>query len=109
MRAHCLLLLTLVVGVPVATQAAAPDPLQQDGPADPRRNQKIERIHVEDGGASIDELRVGGETRSITVQPKANVPQYEFQPTDLSRSRPADNRDGLSSPSSQRVWNLFKF
>ncbi|MDQ6881377.1 MAG: hypothetical protein M3150_04705 [Pseudomonadota bacterium] len=109
MRAHCFLLLTLFAGVPVAAQAAAPDPLQQDGPADPRRNQKIERIHVEDGGASIDELRVGGETRSITVQPKANVPQYEFQPTDLSRSRPADNRDGLSSPSSQRVWNLFRF
>jgi hypothetical protein len=48
-------------------------------------------------------------TQSITVQPKANVPQYEFQPSDLSRSRPADNRDGLSSPSSQRVWNLFHF
>lgn len=78
-------------------------------PLEGRRNQKIERIRVEDNGARIDELRVGGQTQSITVQPKANVPEYEFQPTDLARSRPADNRDGLSSPSSQRVWNLFKF
>ncbi|MDB5947615.1 MAG: hypothetical protein JWQ33_2641 [Ramlibacter sp.] len=120
MRAHRLLLLTLFAGTAVSAQTTAPagtaaapagaaSPLQQEAPADPRRNQKIERIHVEDGGASIDELRVGGQTQSITVQPKANVPQYEFQPTDLSRSRPADNRDGLSSPSSQRVWNLFHF
>ena len=85
------------------------EPVQQLEPADPRRNQKIERLRIEDGGARIDELRVGGQSQSIVVQPKANLPEYEFQPTDLSRSRPADNRDGLSSPSSQRVWNLFKF
>ena len=109
MRAHCLLLLTLFTGTGVFAQGTAPEPLQQEAPADPRRNQKIERIHIEDGGASIDELRVGGQTQSIIVQPKANLPQYEFQPTDLSRSRPADHRDGLSSPSSQRVWNLFRF
>ena len=83
--------------------------VQPQEQADPRKNQKIERIRIEDDGARIDELRVGGQTQSITVQPKANVPEYEFQPTDLSRSRPADNRDGLSSPSSQRVWNLFHF
>ena len=87
----------------------ARESLQQAEPADPRRNQKIERIRIEDDGARIDELRVGGQSQSIVVQPKANLPEYEFQPTDLSRSRPADNRDGLSSPSSQRVWNLFKF
>ena len=78
-------------------------------PLEGRHNQKIERIRVEDNGARIDELRVGGQTQSITVQPKANVPEYEFQPSDLARSRPSDNRDGLSSPSSQRVWNIFKF
>jgi len=84
-------------------------PPETPQPLEGRRNQKIERIRVEDGGARIDELRVGGQTQSITVQPKANVPAYEFQPTDLARSRPAENRDSLSSPSSQRVWNLLKF
>ena len=74
-----------------------------------RRNQKIERIRHEDGGAVIDELRYGGETRSIAVQPKANVPAYEIQPTDMARSRPADHRDGMSSATGQRVWNIFRF
>lgn len=102
---RCLLLLPFCAW----TVASAQPAVQAQEPADPRRNQKIERIVIEDGGARIDELRVGGQTQSITVRPKANVPEYEFQPTDLARSRPADNRDGLSSPSSQRVWNLFRF
>jgi hypothetical protein len=108
MRLHCLLLLPLVAWTAVSAQPAPPL-VQAEEQADPRRNQKIERIRVEDDGARIDELRVGGQTQSITVQPKANVPEYEFQPSDLARSRPADNRDGLSSPSSQRVWNILKF
>jgi hypothetical protein len=105
MRALIFSCLALACG---ALQAQAL-PADTPQPADGRRNQKIERIRTEDSGARIDELRYGGQTQSITVQPKANVPEYEFQPTDLARSRPADNRDGLSSPSSQRVWNLFRF
>ena len=100
MDVRCLLLLPLCAWTVVSAQPAQ---------ADPRHNQKIERIRIEDGGARIDELRVGGQTQTITVQPKANVPEYEFQPSDLARSRPGDNRDGLSSPSSARVWNLFRF
>jgi hypothetical protein len=114
MRATCLLLLSLAACTAALAQTPAPIPapqgdLQDEALPDPRRNQKIERIRVEDGGARIDELRVGGQTQSITVQPKANMPEYEFQPSDLARSRPADSRDGLSSPSSQRVWNLLRF
>jgi hypothetical protein len=37
------------------------------------------------------------------------MPEYEIQPTDLARSRPGDNRDGLSSATGRRVWNFFKF
>ena len=119
MRASFFLLLACFAWSAAIAQSSAPggpaggisgrEPLQQAEPADPRRNQKIERIRIEDNGARIDELRVGGQTQSITVQPKANVPGYEFQPSDLARSRPADHRDGLSSPSSQRVWNIMKF
>ena len=119
MRASFLLLLPCFAWSAASAQSQLPgslagaigarEPLQQTEPAEPRRNQKIERLRIEDDGARIDELRVGGQSQSIVVQPKAPLPEYEFQPTDLSRSRPADNRDGLSSPSSQRVWNLFKF
>jgi hypothetical protein len=93
----------------LALFASASAALAQDPPPDGRRNQKIERIRVEDGGNRIDELRVGGETQAVTVQPKADVPAYEIQPTDLARSRPADSREGLSGAGGKRVWNVFRF
>ena len=51
-----------------------------------RTNQLIERIHVEGGTSRIDELRVGGETRSITVQPKGGLPAYDVQPSTGTRA-----------------------
>lgn len=89
--------------VPVAPQAPAP------AQGESRSNQKVERIRIEDGGSRIDEVRYGGQTQSIVVQPKADVPEYEIQPTDLSRSRPGDHRDGMGNATGQRVWNVFKF
>ena len=47
---------------------------------------RIERIQVEDGGARIDELKVGGETKTITVQPKGGMPAYDVQPVTGARS-----------------------
>ena len=82
---------------------------EQRGDAEGRKNQKIERIQHEDAGSRVDELRVGGQTQSITVQPKADVPEYGISSTDLARSRPGDHRDGLSSATGQRFWNVFKF
>ena len=93
-----------------AALAQTPAPLVQDSPTlEGRKNQAVEHIHVEDSRVTIDEIRYGGQTQNITVHPKANVPEYEIQPTDLARSRPADKRDGMSSATGQRVWNIFKF
>ncbi|MES2936161.1 MAG: hypothetical protein V4864_00680 [Pseudomonadota bacterium] len=104
MRAHVLLpVLLSLASAAVSAQDLAREPL------DGRRNQKIERIRIEDAGNRIDEVRVGGETQSITVQPKAAVPAYEIQPTDMARSRPADARDGMSSATGKRVWNVLAF
>ena len=68
--------------------------LSQQEAADSDKGQRIERIVVEDAGSRIDELRVGGETRSITVQPKVGgkLPAYEVRPNDGTR-----------------VWNLGRF
>lgn len=63
-----------------------------------RPDQAIERIRNEDAGARIDELRVGGETQSITVQPKNDMPAYEIKPADARGT-------GMG----QRVWNFLKF
>ncbi|HEX9720633.1 MAG TPA: hypothetical protein VGA59_12970 [Ramlibacter sp.] len=107
MHPRLMLLAPLLACAAVAAQTVPPP--QAPAPAEGRKNQRIERIHHEDAGARIDELRYGGETQSIVVQPKADVPEYEIQPTDLARSRPADHRDGMSSATGQRVWNLFRF
>jgi hypothetical protein len=111
MRSRFLLLLPLLAWTALSAQTApaAPPLVQEPAPADGRRNQRVEKIHVEDAAVRIDEVRYGGQTQSITVQPKADVPEYEIQPTDLGRSRPADHRDGMSSATGQRVWNVFKF
>ena len=44
------------------------------------RATSIERITHEDRLTRIEELRVGGETQSITVQPKNGAPAYQVQP-----------------------------
>ena len=70
-------------------------------------SQRIERIQIEDPGAKIDELRVGGQTQSITVQPSGGLPQYNVQPAasgnDLQRS---DRTPGSSGP---RTWKILGF
>jgi hypothetical protein len=103
------MLLLPLLAVRAAAAQTVPPPEQPRAPVEPRKNQRIERLHVEDRGVRIDELRYGGQTQSVVVQPKGDMPEYESQPTDLARSRPADKRDGLSSATGQRVWNVFKF
>jgi starvation-inducible outer membrane lipoprotein len=103
------MLLLPLLAVMAAAAQTVPPPEQPRAPVEPRKNQRIERLHVEDRGVRIDELRYGGQTQSVVVQPKGDMPEYESQPTDLARSRPADKRDGLSSATGQRVWNVFKF
>ena len=110
MHPRLLLLAPFLAWTALAAQTVPAPPLVQESqPTEGRKNQKVQRIHIEDGGTRIDEVRYGGQTQSIVVQPKADVPEYEIQPTDLSRSRPTDHRDGMSSATGTRVWNFFKF
>lgn len=105
MRARLLLLTALLP----ATAALAQPPAERDRTdMEPRKNQKIERLHHEDAGNTIDELRVGGQTQNITVQPKAAVPAYEIEPDDMARNRPSDSRDGFAGRR-PRVWNFLHF
>lgn len=111
MHPRILLFAPLLAGTTLAAQTvpAAPPMVQESQPLEGRKNQRVQRIRVEDAGVRIDEVRYGGQTQSITVQPKADVPEYEIQPTDLGRSRPSDHRDGMSSATGQRVWNVLRF
>ncbi len=49
-------------------------------------NQLIERIRVETADVRIDEVRFGGETRSISVAPKGGFPAYDVKPATGERT-----------------------
>jgi hypothetical protein len=89
-----------------AEQAAQPqsEPDKEAG----RRNQRIERIRIEDRGSRIDELRVGGQTQNITVQPKTETPAYQVMPND-ERSRREGQSDSSNGDSKRVWWDVFKF
>jgi len=95
-----------LAGLLLASAAAL---AQQDDATPGRRNQKVERLVHEDSGSRVEEVRYGGQTESITVQPKAPVPQYQVEPPTQSRTPAADDRRGLSGAGGTRFWNVFKF
>ena len=111
MRAAPLLLLLSLAASPVLAQNP-PAPAEateasetRATPAD-RNNQRVERIRIEDEGSRVDELRVGGQTRSITVTPKvSDMPAYEVQPSEGVRNRSRSSSDTTGA----RVWNIRKF
>lgn len=82
MRVAPLFTLVLCCLAPVLARAQAPAPPANQSPAaDPaagKTEQKIENIRHEDAGSRIDELRVGGETKKVTVKPKGDMPAYEL-------------------------------
>jgi hypothetical protein len=74
-----------------------------------RQNQKIEHIRIEDKGATVDEMRYGGQTQSITVKPKSDMPSYEVRPNDGSRTAPPGQAETGANGNGPRVWNVLKF
>lgn len=119
MRApHLLLLLALASGTALAQNSSqnalqgTPDKREQLSEPEQlggRANQRTERIQIEDAGSRVDELRVGGQTQSIAVQPKTgNLPGYQVQSPDGARSRAGSN-SGAETNTAPRVWNVLKF
>ncbi len=106
-----LLLPVALLAAGAASLAAAQSPAAPATrePLDGRQNQKVERIRHEDAGSRIDEVRYGGQTQSITVQPKTGVPEYEVDPGSPARRQQADPREGLSNSGGQRSWNVLRF
>lgn len=67
---------------------------------------RIERITHEDALSRVDELRVGGQTQRIAVQPKTGTPGYQIG----TRQGPADQGAAQGSGSAGRSsWRLLKF
>lgn len=92
-----------------SAQAQTPAPatlVPAESPA-AARSERIERITHEDKLTRVDELRVGGQTRSIEVTPKNGAPAYEIAPApggaDLSEGNASNGSTGKSR------WRIFSF
>lgn len=93
---------TAAAGAKNTLPAAAINP---DGPVDRR----IERIRIQDSGARIDELRVGGETQSITVSPTGGMPAYDIAPASANHGPTTQGRTGTGASGGARVWKVLGF
>ncbi|WPB58117.1 hypothetical protein [Xylophilus sp. GOD-11R] len=91
----------------LASAVQAEELVEGPEPRTPRVEQKVERLHVGDEGTSIDEVRYGGQTQSITVQPRG-VKSYDVAPTDGPRRR-ASERDGGDANGGARTWRMLGF
>ena len=82
--------------------AQAPSPAPSSGPPEPA----VQVIRIEDESTRIDELRVRGETRQISVQPKKGGRAYEVVPPDSGRD---PSQQGARGTNGQRVWRFLTF
>lgn len=104
-----LLLLFLPVWLALNAGAQTPPalPLPEAGTrqaAEPR----VERITHEDGLSRIEELRVGGQTRSIDVQPKHGAPAYQVAPS-RGGDAPGESPGQRTGNSGKSSWPVLRF
>lgn len=101
------LLPALVLGAALPALAQSPgNPVtpSESAPVSDSDKVKVERITHEDALSRIDELRVGGQTRSIDVTPKNGAPGYEIQP-----ARGADSAGETPGNSGRSRWRILNF
>lgn len=101
-----LLALALAGAQPVWAQAQPPAPAaaaSAAAAAAPRARDEV--VVIEDDGVRIEETRVGGAVRRVTVQSKVgNVRAYEIQVAPAGRD-PSQERGNAG----RRAWSLFSF
>jgi hypothetical protein len=102
-------LLTLLLPLAAAAQAAQPATPEPEPAAAPRGGEpKVERIVTEDDGVRIEELRVRGQTQRIVVHSKlgSRTRPYEILPANGGRDLSQDQGKGAIG---QRVWHILSF
>ena len=88
--------LTVALALPcaAAADAVAPTPTKPEP--------TVERLVHHDGWSRIEELRIGGQTRTIDVRTRSGLPGYEVRPIDPGVS---DDRSGAGT----RRWRVTDF
>jgi hypothetical protein len=96
----------LAAALPLTAQAQA----VPTGPTPPALP-KVERIVHQDAGSVVQELKVGGETTRIEVQPQTDMPGYQVNPTHTTQgpANPDGQRTGNAGSAGRATWRLFNF
>ena len=96
--------LPCAVGLARAQDAAGKEP--PPGPPEPA----VRRSVIEDEGSRIEELKVRGQVKSITVTPKVGTKiPYEIVPLDASRDVTPIGPGNTRGIAGQRVWHVLSF
>lgn len=103
----CIAALGLACGLVNGLAVAQTPPTEAPLGASP----KVERIVHEDAGSRVQELKVGGQTKQIEVQTKADLPAYQVNPTDAAQgpANPDGQRTGNAGSAGRTTWRLFNF
>jgi hypothetical protein len=93
---------------PAPAPAATPAKSVPDADAATRdpKEPAVQRTRIEDDNARIDELRIRGQTKRITVQPKKGGVPYEVVPLDATRD---NSQKGARGAEGQSVWHFLSF
>lgn len=112
---HAAILGVLLAALAGPSAAQAPQPAQPKPVAPvsaepaPSGEPAVRRSVVEDDNARVEELKVRGAVRSITVKPKGPIKaEYEVLPTDASRD-PSDGPGTTKGAQGRRVWRVLTF
>jgi hypothetical protein len=89
---------------PAAPVVAAP---ASTAPATTAPEQRTERITHHDAGSRIEELRIGGQTRSIDVETNSSVPGYQVQPLDAAQ--PDASTGQPAGKAGKSSWRVLSF
>lgn len=104
-----LVLLAALCATPPVVLAQAKPSAQAAPQARSAPEPAVRRTVIEDDGSRIEELRVRGAVRSITVQPKgALAAEYEVLAPDAGRDT-SSGPNSSKGTAGQRVWRVLSF
>lgn len=99
-------ILLLCLGAPCLAQQAPP-PAGAPAPAG-RVEPAVRHTVIEDAGSRIDELRVRGQLRNVTVTPKGPWHSYQIL-TDQGGRDLSEGPSSARGADGQRVWRVLDF
>ncbi|MDO5652845.1 MAG: hypothetical protein Q4G39_01940 [Brachymonas sp.] len=90
---------------PVATSGAAPaSPQSTETVVENEKGKPVKHITHSDAGSTINEVREGADTKSVTVKPAYNAPRYDIVP-DARSGQPGN----YGNQGGKRVWRVLSF